>query len=361
MRSDEGTGPVRDHETSEAVPRRDRYHESRPCRNCGDPTTGTYCPSCGQKKVDYAVSVGAIVGDVIDDYVLLNPKLPRTLVALLFRPGHLTREFVAGRVVRYIRPFRLYLASSVVFFLVLSFFSVRVIQGVDVGADSAIPADSITAAARAEIDRAMADLDPGDRALVEDAIQRAVRRPVRDSLAGPGGEDSVGPGAGTGGDGPRVRVDNVRVHTLNASLDSLIEANIQGLMDMPPREAIRTVVRDYLEYFPTMVFLLMPVVAVLLKLLYIRRSRFYAEHFVFALHVHALAFALFTAMLLIRQPAAIALLLGWLMVYFFIAMKRFYGQGPLKTVLKFAVFGWAYFSIFVIAAALTMAVTLALI
>ena len=42
----------------------------------------------------------------------------RTLSSLLLHPGHLTREYVAGRIVRYIPPFRLYLLCSVLCFLV---------------------------------------------------------------------------------------------------------------------------------------------------------------------------------------------------------------------------------------------------
>ncbi|MBA2670756.1 MAG: DUF3667 domain-containing protein, partial [Gemmatimonadetes bacterium] len=63
--------------------------------------------------------------DLLDDELLINRRLPRTLFALFFRPGHLTAEHVNGRIVRYLRPFKLYLVSSVIFFLLLSFFSLR--------------------------------------------------------------------------------------------------------------------------------------------------------------------------------------------------------------------------------------------
>src|SRR5690606_10736791 len=93
-----------------------------PCPNCGDPTEGNYCPNCGQKRVHRRVSLRRMLAEVLEDQFALDSTLPRTLGSLLFRPGHLSSEYVGGRVNRYVPPFRLYLASSVLFFLLLTFF-----------------------------------------------------------------------------------------------------------------------------------------------------------------------------------------------------------------------------------------------
>ena len=52
-----------------------------------------------------------------EDLTHADSRLWRTLAALLFKPGHLTREFLAGRRARYLPPVRLYLVLSVLFFL----------------------------------------------------------------------------------------------------------------------------------------------------------------------------------------------------------------------------------------------------
>src|SRR5690606_30196862 len=96
-----------------------------PCLNCGDSTPGRFCPTCGQRKAEVLVSVRTLLADVLEDQLVLNRALPRTLSALLFRPGLLTEEYVRGRIVRYIAPFRLYLVSSVLFFLLMSFFGLK--------------------------------------------------------------------------------------------------------------------------------------------------------------------------------------------------------------------------------------------
>ena len=97
-------------------------------------------------------------------------------------------------------------------------------------------------------------------------------------------------------------------------------------------------------------FLLLPVFALLLKLVYVRRDWFYSEHLVFALHTHAFAFLVFAviaALLGFSGGAAWAgivsqLLLVGIPLYFFVAQKRVYGQGWLKTGVKALLLGWVY-------------------
>ena len=56
-------------------------------------------------------------------YVSLDGRMWRTLAALLFRPGFLTREYFAGRRRRYIRPARLFLVLSLALFAAIRFFA----------------------------------------------------------------------------------------------------------------------------------------------------------------------------------------------------------------------------------------------
>ncbi len=67
--------------------------------------------------------MAALFHDVLHDLVHLDSRVWRTLVALLFRPGRLTNEFITGRRTFYLPPFRLYLVLSLVYFLLPSFSS----------------------------------------------------------------------------------------------------------------------------------------------------------------------------------------------------------------------------------------------
>lgn len=99
------------------------------------------------------------------------------------------------------------------------------------------------------------------------------------------------------------------------------------------------------SYLPKVFFVLLPLFALILHVLYIRRSPTYIHHFVFALHYHANLFLLTLVYLLVSelfaqlgQVMVNQVLSGvfalWFLGYLFIAMKRTYGQSFGRTLLK---------------------------
>src|SRR5690349_10164183 len=89
------------------------------CDNCGAPVAGKYCSHCGQRFEHKIHSLLHFSREVTEDLTHADSRLWSTILALLFKPGFLTREFLNGRRVRYLPPLRLYLVLSVLFFLVL--------------------------------------------------------------------------------------------------------------------------------------------------------------------------------------------------------------------------------------------------
>jgi len=309
--------------------------------NCGDPTPGEYCPTCGQRKVDVQVSVKTLMMEVLEDQFILDRRLPRTLGALFFKPGHMTVEHVNGRIVRYIHPFRLYLVSSLIFFLLLSFFSLRLVRraGAD---DGSSPVAMATDAGDTDVAFLDSTASPVDS--VPGGVPPGGATP--DSVAG-----SAAPSTGTDDSGS-LRVafgweDNAPQATTGiAAVDSALSHRIDRLGDMEPREAAETLADAFFNYAPTMMFILLPVFAGILKLLYIRRQRYYAEHFVFLLHVHSFVFLLGGVAMVVGNWVGgwlDALLWLWILAYIYLAMIRVYGQGWLKTFAKYWTLGWMYF------------------
>lgn len=90
-----------------------------PCPNCGTELRGEHCWSCGQSAKDLKRPFAALFIDVLNAVFSFDGRLARTLPALMFRPGHVTRSYMDGKRVRYVPPFRLFLLASVLFFLVL--------------------------------------------------------------------------------------------------------------------------------------------------------------------------------------------------------------------------------------------------
>ena len=94
-------------------------HESN-CLNCGTPLTGPYCSACGQKAHVHR-SLKAFMGDFVAGVLNFEGKFWRTVPMLAWRPGELTRRYIAGERARFISPIALYLFTVFAMFAVLNF------------------------------------------------------------------------------------------------------------------------------------------------------------------------------------------------------------------------------------------------
>src|SRR5678815_5679008 len=82
-------------------------HEKR-CLNCGTALTGAYCHACGQKAHVHR-SLRAFMGDFLAGVLNFEGKFWHTVPMLAWRPGDLTRRYIAGERARFISPIALYL------------------------------------------------------------------------------------------------------------------------------------------------------------------------------------------------------------------------------------------------------------
>ena len=94
------------------------------CRNCGTPTSGRFCPECGQTTNEHVPGAREFAYDLFHNYLSPKGMLWQTLYLLMIHPGRLTVEYIAGRRVRFIAPPRLYLGASVALFALVKLFGV---------------------------------------------------------------------------------------------------------------------------------------------------------------------------------------------------------------------------------------------
>ena len=331
------------------------------CPNCNAPVVGNFCPECGQRIADVKIGVKPLFLDLLEDQFSLGSALPRTLKSLFFKPGFLTCEYLSLRIARYVAPFRLYLIASLIFFLLLTFLTRTSLQ-VNAGALNEA-ADSVTAAI-SEAQRA--DSTARDSSAQKAAAPVAVSARAQAQRCGRFGEGAVVAGQivtpasdkmmsmgltadsalifGMAADASQKNwAANAQVDLGSERLDRAVCTRLLQLGALPPEEAVRRLLTESVRNLPKVMFLLLPLYAFLLKLVYVRRNRFYVEHFVFALHLHAFMFLVFTLMLLLRSvPYLPGFLFFWMCVYSWIAMKRVYGQGWFKTTAKWCAVGWTY-------------------
>lgn len=93
--------------------------EAQRCPNCGEELQGEYCQACGQKRIHrHELGLKHFFIHAANEFTdLESNKIVGTFKALLFKPGRLTDEYLAGRKGRYITPVRLYLTFSALYFL----------------------------------------------------------------------------------------------------------------------------------------------------------------------------------------------------------------------------------------------------
>ena len=89
------------------------------CAGCGALLTGRFCASCGEEALDPTTRTVRhfVTASLLDEIISLDSRFWRTLRTLLFKPGQLSIEFIAGRRRAYIGPVKLLLAAIFTFVL----------------------------------------------------------------------------------------------------------------------------------------------------------------------------------------------------------------------------------------------------
>jgi hypothetical protein len=244
------------------------------CRNCGAPVNGAYCAACGQETALRLPTLREFLREAAGRYVAFDGRFWRTVFALLARPGFLTREYLAGRRRRYIRPARLYLFATLIFFAVTRLM-IGPVEIFDMHPDTPEERKYFSPDKGFNL-----QVDPDD-ALGSPALQKRWNR------------------------------------FNNLSRNEKAEQLGEGI----------------LRYAPYAMFVLLPAFALLLKLVYLgrrrkhpRRPRLYGEHLVFAAYDHAFVFVAATVMLLVLGRTLAMTVGSWIVaLYLLLSMRSVYG------------------------------------
>ncbi len=310
------------------------------CENCGTALTGPYCAQCGQPAVDYHRSFGSLLADAADAFFNFDARFFQSFGLLLFKPWRLTNEFVEGKRARHVHPLRVYLIASVLFFLVINFLA----RDNHFQTQTKFDEDEVATPA--------ASAAPGAQptASVSSGISP---RPASSSPAAPskGFQMKVSDEPGKSGFGRWVQA---RVK------DKIGPTGNRGDLFL----------RTLIQNLAPMVLCCIPLFALVLKILYIFKRRFYIEHLIFALHTHAFVF-LSTVIIIgigfllaLKSPVLTAIacpILGTaVLVQLLVAIRRVYRQNWFATVFKFALGSLIYVVLLSVAFGVTAFVTLLL-
>lgn len=366
------------------------------CRNCGVVLHGPHCHACGQPVKGLVRPLGNLFGDVLDSVFDLDTRVFRTLPPLFAKPGFLTREYFAGRQIRYVTPFRLFFFLAVVAFFVaqLAFDAPTINLGkgdVINAATTVAEVEKARDAKLAELARVkqgmagtpaatgIAGIETGEQAVRDVAAARiaALQKAQAAGLPPPAA-------AGNDEDSLNLSINGKRWDEKKNPLDTWLPAFADHWFNAQLARASNNIARlrqdpsafkdAALGAVPTTLFVLVPIFALMLKLAYFFKRRLYMEHLVVALHSHAFLCLDLLLVLLVRALAqwlapgegALAtlfawmegLLIAWMPVYLLLMQKRVYAQGWPMTALKYFVLGTCYSVLLSFAVAASMAIGL---
>ncbi|MFZ4520832.1 MAG: DUF3667 domain-containing protein [Bacteroidales bacterium] len=282
------------------------------CPNClADlPEDAGYCPHCGQKKLhSHDQSVWHLVVESVGDFFHLDSKFFATVVPLAFRPGFLTSEFLAGRRAKYFQPIKLFLFISFLYFLTsgLIHHKSQEFEFEKTGLHGKT-ADSLTNNKRGTYQVHLNKAYEKIAKIPDDSLRRMIRKyglNVFIYLYYPH-ESAYG----------QYVIKQVVKNRLTGS--SSLDENMGKTL-------------------PKLVFILIPFLAFLLKLVYYKKRILYFDHVIFSMHFLSFYFFLFWIKEMLSSHLAWVNLLFFilLLVYLFIALERVYQQGKWLTLGKF--------------------------
>ncbi len=337
-----------------------KSHVNEFCLNCGTPLQDQFCHHCGQKDIPSRQTMRELIENFIGSFYSFESKFFRTVRYLLFKPGFLPKEYTAGKRESYYHPARAYVFISFVFFLL--FFSLP--DGDDEGNKPMTKTD------QAEFNRGMDEMRKGlykaglDSTVVDSIYAASIRDSVEIDLVYKPGEEK-----------PEIKKKNKNNINLTDIEYSSFEAYDSAQKILPENERDGWIVRlfnkraielnqkykddnsgkkfsedfskAFSSQFSTVLFYLLPVFALLFKLLYVRRDFYYSEHLVFAIFYYNffyLAASVYMLMSFVPWLGGFinfAIVL-WMIAYLPVAMKRMYNQSWRKTIFKFAVFSFLF-------------------
>jgi hypothetical protein len=95
------------------------------CLNCEALVNGRYCQVCGQENVIHATTFWGMLKHFVFDLLHFDGKFFRTILLLFTKPGFVPLEFIQGKRRMYLEPFKMYIFSSTIMFILLSFLSIN--------------------------------------------------------------------------------------------------------------------------------------------------------------------------------------------------------------------------------------------
>ncbi len=316
------------------------------CKNCDkDYQVGfEFCPHCGQ-KTNEDLTVGILFYNTISNYFSFDARFFKSFIPLMFKPGTLAKRFIEGKRLLYLHPAQMYLFISVVFFFLYSF-KVReasqsvdkALQEIDIKSKDStsiltnpVSFDSIAVKKLSESLKENQvitgikdeDIQKLDSLIANSTNQNNINKSLNfdfsqkkiDSLIDLGASDK----------------DIYKEMGMNDDAGFITKKFYSQILKFYKSRDGGSILQSFYDTIPLALFVLLPIFAFLLKLLFYKRGSF-SHHLVFSFYYFSFLFTVFAIILGVNYIWEVPDWLDTILVfstffYLFFAIKRFYGQG----------------------------------
>lgn len=312
-----------------------------------------FCPQCGQENVEPHESFWHMLTHFVFDIFHFDSKFFSSVKLLLINPGFLPAAYISGKRASYLNPVKMYVFTSAIFFFIFFAFFANT-GNIDFQIGDILTKEQKTAYI-SDVKKKLVE-DPANRNIqkllydLQDSNSKITRDDVMYVI---GLKDTAGVRNTLLKYRSVAHYDSMQSQMTGNEKDSWFGRliNRRGLKliekyNASPGEIGKLWLNDFLHKLPYLLFLSLPLFALILKMLYGRRRElFYVDHGIFSVYQYLLSFVLIFFVLCFERLGLLTGLriFNWLTIiamvyggiYLLIAMKRFYGQSISKTFLKF--------------------------
>ncbi len=353
--------------------------KEKDCLNCGAVVQGRFCQVCGQENIEPKESFWHLVTHFMYDVTHFDGKFFSTLKYLLFKPGFLSHEYLRGRRASYLHPIRMYVFTSAFFFLIFFSFKkenevvkinespataksvLKKLEKKKFFLQSTITDSAVPVVAKRAVQKSIKIIDSNIALIKADSTNKDKIKAIDNDDQTSDGINFLGPG-----DAKTVEsYDSAENRLPKEQRDGFIirhfeiqKIHLKQKYHDNNKEIITAILEKFKHLFPQMLFVSLPLFALLLQLLYVRRKNFYyVNHVVFTIHLYCGTFIILLAEMATRglfsafNMAESGLLKGLFILlaffYWYKSLRNFYEQRRAKTILKYMLI--MFLSIFIMA------------
>jgi hypothetical protein len=311
------------------------YRVDTDCLNCEATVVGQYCSACGQENIEVIEKFWPMITHNIGHYFHFDSKFLSTIGPLVTKPGFLTNKYIAGKRTSYLHPIQTYLFISIVFFLLMP-----------IGSNS----------------------NKGEKLSSKIKEEQVSEKKLLESPA-----KDINKAGSTRGKSTPVKEKHITFNGLQLDQDSTIEAYEERqkklsssnrdnffthyankqLLKLTGKDSEKNIDK-FIRNLPKLMFILLPLFAVILKLVFWRNRKYYIEHFVYSLHLHSFLFILFTILLILDyisfgflSGAFIGFMATGLIIwYIYRSLREVYKNNRWRTIGKMIILYFSYMTVF---------------